>query len=147
MNFRSAPSGLSRRAATVVDITALVDVVFQLLIFFLLTSSYVSQPPTPSDDPQVPVDLPEASLTAENQKVEDFTIVVDAEGQIFVGPESEQVTVEALANRLARVADANPATVVLIRGDERVRHGRIAQIMAVARMSRLRISVVLSDGG
>ncbi|MCA9545148.1 MAG: biopolymer transporter ExbD, partial [Myxococcales bacterium] len=119
----------------------------QLLIFFLLTSSYVSQPPTPSDDPQVPVDLPEASLTAENQKVEDFTIVVDAEGQIFVGPESEQVTVEALANRLARVADANPATVVLIRGDERVRHGRIAQIMAVARMSRLRISVVLSDGG
>lgn len=47
MNFRQSPSMLSRRAAAVVDITALIDVVFQLLIFFLLTSSYVSQQATP----------------------------------------------------------------------------------------------------
>ncbi len=147
MNFRGGPGGLSRRAATVVDITALVDVVFQLLIFFLLTSSYVSQPPSPSDDPQVPVDLPESSLAAEAQPVEDFTIVVDGAGDIFVGANADKVSVEELANRLAKAASENPNTVVLIRGDQQVPYGRIAEVMAVARLSRLRISAVLRDGG
>ena len=44
MNFRS--DGTVRlREAVVVDLTALIDVIFQLLIFFLLTSTYVSQQP------------------------------------------------------------------------------------------------------
>lgn len=149
MNFRGGPSGLSRRAGTVLDITALVDVVFQLLIFFLLTSSYVSQQQAAQsmDSPKVPVELPESSLPSEPTKFDDLTIAVDAQGDIYLGREDERVSLEALADRLAKVASDNPNTVILIRGDQNVPYGRIAQVMAIARLSRLRISAVLRDGG
>lgn len=141
MNFRASP-GRARRNATVVDITALVDVVFQLLIFFLLTSSYVSQQSQRA--PQVPVELPESSLEAQDQPAEDFVIAVDETGRIFVG-EGEPVSVEELAIRLARAADDNPNTVVLIRGDQTVPYGRVAQVMAMARLTGLKISAVLKN--
>lgn len=144
MNFRGDIAGRSRRTAAVVDITALVDVVFQLLIFFLLTSSYVSQ--QGASNPRVPVDLPESSLAAEAQDFDDFTIAVDAAGEIFV-ENDEKVSLSELAVRLAKAANKNPNTVVLIRGDQNVPYGRIAQVMAVARASQLRISAVLRGGG
>jgi biopolymer transport protein TolR len=148
VNFREGPGTRSRRSATVLDITPLVDVVFQLLIFFLLTSSYVTQQPAAAsnDSPQVPVELPESSLPAEPSRFDDLLIAVDAQGDIYIGND-ERIGLEALADRLARTANENPNTVVLIRGDQAVPYGRIAQVMAIARQSRLRISAVLRDGG
>ena len=141
MNFRAGASGLSRRAATVVDITALVDVVFQLLIFFLLTSSYVSQASS-RDAPTIPVDVPESNLTPEPGQLEEFTIAITADGTIYVGA-NEEVALDELRVRLLRTADRNPNTVVLIRGDEAAAYGRIAQVMEAARLSRLRINAQL----
>jgi len=131
---------LAGRGSTVVDITALVDVVFQLLIFFLLTSSYINQPPSP-EAPQVPVDLPESSVEATTQRIDDVTVAVDEKGDIFL--DGARVTVEELGVNLARAANKNPNTVVLIRGDQRVPYGRIAEVMTIARTSRLRISATL----
>lgn len=141
MNFRGGGSN-ARRNAAVVDITALIDVVFQLLIFFLLTSSYVSQQSRQA--PQVPVELPESSLAASAQPAQDFVIAVDEAGDIFVDG-GERVSVDELAIRLARAADENANTVVLIRGDQKVPYGRIAQVMAVARLSGLKLSAVLRN--
>ncbi len=141
MNFR-ASSGRARRNATVVDITALVDVVFQLLIFFLLTSSYVSQ--QSQQAPQVPVELPESSLQAQDQPADDFIVAIDEGGRIFVGAD-EPVSIEELAVRLARAADENPNTIVLVRGDQTVPYGRVAQVMAMARLTGLKISAVLRN--
>ena len=142
MNFRGGNGARARRTAAVVDITALIDVVFQLLIFFLLTSSYVSQ--ARSSAPQIPVELPESSLEATAQPARDFNIVVKSTGEIFVGDE-EQVSIEELAVRLARAQAENPKTVILIRGDQTVAYGRIAQVMTVARSLRLPISAVLRN--
>ena len=141
MNFRGGASGLSRRAATVVDITALVDVVFQLLIFFLLTSSYVSQTSS-RPTPKIEVSMPESSLEATAGELEEFTIAITAAGEVFVGAD-EQVSMEELRVRLLKTADRNPNTVVLIRGDEAAAYGRIAQVMEAARLSRLRINAQL----
>lgn len=142
MNFRGGGARGVRRTAAVVDITALIDVVFLLLLFFVLTSSYVSQQSRQA--PQVPVELPESSLEASAQPAEDFVIAVDEAGDIFVGA-NERVSVDELAIRLARAADDNPNTVVLIRGDQKVPYGRIAQVMAVARLSGLKLSAVLRN--
>ncbi len=142
MNFRGGSHSGLRRRAIEVDLTALVDVVFQLLIFFLLTSNYVVQ--QSQQAPQVPVELPESSLEAEQQPIEDFTVVIDAQGQLFVG-DDEQVALDELAVRFARARDKNEQTVVLIRGDQDVPYGRIAQVMAVARAARLPISAILKS--
>lgn len=142
MNFRKDPSGLAKRGGIVVDMTALIDVVFQLLIFFLLTSSYVTQNQSnQNSSAKVPVELPESDLAATNTKVDDLTISINEAGEIFL--DEARVTLEELGVELLRAAEKNPRTVVLIRGDETVPYGRIAQVMAVARASRLRISAEL----
>lgn len=141
MNFRKAPSGIAKRGGVVVDITALVDVVFQLLIFFLLTSSYVAQTQPNQDSAKVPVELPESSLEASAQDVDNLKISINSDGEVYL--DENRVTIEELGVELLRAAEKNPKTIVLIRGDETVPYGRIAQVMAIARASRLRISAEL----
>lgn len=141
MNFRKDPSGLAKRGGVVVDMTALIDVVFQLLIFFLLTSSYVAQSQNNKSSAKVPVELPESSLEASASQVDNLTISINADGEVFL--DENRVTIEELGVELLRAAAKNPRSVVLIRGDETVPYGRIAQVMAVARASRLRISAEL----
>lgn len=130
---------MRRRAPTVVDITALIDVVFQLLIFFLLTSTYVSQ--EGQQAPQVAVDLPESSRSADQSKFEDLTVTIDRTGKLFIS--KDEVSLDELGIRFTRTKDLQPQTIVLIRGDQNVPYGRIAQVMELARIARLKISVVL----
>ena len=80
MNFRSAraPRG------SVLDLTPLIDVIFQLLIFFLLTSSYVDQQQSASAT--VPVELPESSLEASTSPAEELVLTIDERGSVRLFP-------------------------------------------------------------
>ena len=140
MNFKSLRS--KKRPLAVLDMTPLVDVVFQLLIFFLLTSTYVQQDQHSSSS--VPVELPESSLEASSQPIEEVVISVDESGVIYVG--EDQLNLDELAVRLTRAASQKPNTIVLVRGDQRVPYGRIGQVMSIVRASGLRMSAVLQSG-
>ena len=137
MNFRSAraPRG------SVLDLTPLIDVIFQLLIFFLLTSSYVDQQQSASAT--VPVELPEASLEATASPAEELVLTIDEGGAIYLN--EEQLSLDMLTTRLLQRAAQKPQTIVLIRGDERVPYGRIAQVMAIVQATGLSISAVLQS--
>jgi biopolymer transport protein ExbD len=142
LNFRGASKDGARRRGVVVDMTALIDVVFQLLIFFLLTSSFVSS--QAAQAPQVPVDLPETSLEAKAHPHEQFNIVVTSDGEVVING-SDKVGLEELATRLLKLKADTPRTVVLIRGDQSVPYGRVAQVMAVIRTVNLPVSAVLQN--
>lgn len=139
MNFQQ---GLRKRNATVVDITALVDVVFQLLIFFVLTSSYVE-----SQSPSMDVDLPNASVDSTPTKVESFAVTIQADGTVVAGPEQRPVTLAELEVMLTRAANEAADTVVLIRGDQEVSYGKVVQVMGMAKALSLQVSVVYRTGG
>ncbi len=141
MNFR--PEAHKRRASTVIDMTALVDVVFQLLIFFLLTSNYVAQT-AQSSATAIDLELPESDLQAENLPVEELTISIDAAGTIFVNDEAI-TSRDELTQRLVEAAAHNPNTIVFLRGDRDVSYGRIAEIISLCRMTRLKVSAVLKS--
>ena len=143
MNFRHDAGTRARSRGVIVDLTALIDVVFQLLIFFLLTSSYVSQQASAS--PQVPVDVPESSLDAQDKPHAQYTIAVTKGGEIFID-DDRRVTIDELTIRLVELRQKTPSTIVLLRGDENVSYGRIAQIMTVIRAAGLPISAVLRSG-
>ena len=140
MNFRGGASqaGGQRRAA-VVDLTALIDVVFQLLIFFLLTSTYVSQQATAS--PPVPMEVPEASDEASSAPHDQVTITVSSEGQILFGDESV-ASLEELVPRLVEAKTKNPRVVALIRGHQNVNFGRIAAVTELIHATNIKLSTV-----
>ena len=59
-----------------IDLTPLIDVVFILLIFFFITSTFIQ--------PSLPVDLPKAaSAAASAERREQLVITIDAAGQFF----------------------------------------------------------------
>jgi biopolymer transport protein TolR len=139
MNFRAS---LNKRATTVLDMTPLVDVVFQLLIFFLLTSTYVQQ--SQQSASAVPVELPESSLEASPSAPEELVISINERGEVFLREES--TSLDQLANALMRIAQSKPNTIVLVRGDQQVPYGRVGQIMSIVRASGLRLSAILQSG-
>ncbi len=138
MNFRAR----RKRPVTLLDMTPLIDVVFQLLIFFLLTSTYVQDQQRSSAS--VPVELPESSLSATETPADDLVVSIDERGEVFIG--DERFELNELSVQLTRVAQVNPNTIVLLRGDQRVPYGRIGEVMAIIRAAGLRVSAVLESG-
>jgi biopolymer transport protein ExbD len=100
----------------------LIDVVFLLLVFFMLTSSFVP--------PSLPLRLPEA---AAQESVDPHLVIVslDSEGTLSIG---DQVVVEADFERVLREAMAGAGTTTVhFRGDRDSGYGDFLELMARAR--------------
>jgi biopolymer transport protein ExbD len=72
-----------RRRHTHIDIAPLVDVVFNLLLFFVITYNVAA-------DLAIKIRLPEA-ITANAQAEEPVVITVDREGTVYIGEEATQI--------------------------------------------------------
>ncbi len=105
----------------VVDLVPMIDVVFQLILFFLVSTTFAVLP-------GISLDLP-ASRTAEATRTNGITISVGATGVIAVN--SEIVPVEALDAALERLATSTPrdAVPVSLEADEQVTNGTIVKIL------------------
>jgi biopolymer transport protein ExbD len=104
-----------------IDITPLIDMVFQLLIFFMLTSSFVIQP-------GIKVNLPKA-VTSEIVKYENIELVISAENVTYFN--GSVVTNTELKNMLAQVSKRKQA--ILIKADKRASLGRVVEIWDTCR--------------
>ena len=106
------------------DVAPLVDVILLLLIFFLLTSSFVFQPGIVIDPPS-----PGQSKggVADTRYV--ITATAGLKPQIFF---NDRVTdLAKLRVELARIAKAEPRAAVVIRADRELRHGVVTQLLDV----------------
>lgn len=106
-----------------IDIIPLIGVVFQLLLFLMLTSGFVMQP-------GINVKLPKA-VTSEVVKLKELEIVVSSENTIYL--EGKVVTIKELKNLLAQVAKRKQS--ILIKSDRRVSLGSVVEIWDMCRDS------------
>ncbi len=105
------------------DITPLIDVVLLLLIFFMLTSSFI----TPAG---LRVDLPESSV-AEPQDRDNLFIVVSEDDQLYI--DDEMVSWDECRERLASNLSGFPERVLIIKADRDSHHGVVVRVMSLAR--------------
>lgn len=117
------------------DITPLVDVVFLLLIFFMVTTTFAR-------NQEINLDLPKA-LTGENPGTEAAPIVItiDAKGGVTV--QGETVSGGDLKTRLSAAAAGLTDPVVSVQADQAATHGAVIQVLDTARslgLSRLSIA-------
>ena len=103
------------------DIAPLIDVIFQLLIFFMLTSSFIFQP-------GIKVNLPKA-VTSEVIKKESVVITVSSENVIYLN--GKVITMKELKRKL--IAAAKKQNPLLIKSDRRASMGRIVEIWDLCR--------------
>ncbi len=124
------------KALTSMDFAPLIDVVFLLLIFFMLTSSYIFQP-------GIRVNLPRA-ITSEALSEKNIVITITAENLIYV--DGKLVTISELSSRLKDVSDLRRS--ILIKADEKASLGRVVKIWDICRQSGIsRVNIATSQTG
>jgi len=125
LNFRTTPG--RRRVDERLDITPLIDVIFQLLMFFLLTSNYVQE-----NRPNIPIDVPRASTSEEQATVQNLVVSIDRQGSLFL--ERKRLgSLDELRQELERVRQQAPRTLILIRSDQDAPFGSSVEVMDLAR--------------
>ena len=117
----------SLSAAASVPLTPLIDVVFLVVIFFMVSATFAVQSTVPVQLPRATADPPDATAS--------FAITVDQSGQIFISQTGAAlpVTVDHLRVALAEWQVAEPAAGVVLHGDARASYGRLVAVMDVIR--------------
>jgi biopolymer transport protein ExbD len=128
-------------ALQAVSLTPLIDVVFLLLIFFLVASRIADE------EPQLDLDLPDisAALPATFQPSE-LIININSEGQYFV--EGQFRPFEDVRSIVQKAHTNNPLTqTVVIRADRRVDWERVAEAIGLCRETGIQqYSATMDDG-
>ncbi|MDO4937784.1 MAG: biopolymer transporter ExbD [Sutterellaceae bacterium] len=105
-----------------IDLTPLIDCLFMLIIFFVLTMSF--------SRPVLEIILPEAkNATAETQR-DEILLSVKADGSLFIG--DEPVTLSVLEQRL----DREPTKLLNIFMDEKAPFASFVSVVDLAKLKR-----------
>lgn len=123
MEFREQ-SRAGRRTEATIDITSLVDIVFQLLIFFVLTTTFVS-------NPGIEVDLPRAKSQEIRHDTDEIVIALTQRGQIVL--HGKAIDLDQLALVFENTAATQKNTMVILQADDKVAHGRVVEVMDLAK--------------
>ena len=135
MNFRTKDR---RRGSSEVNLTPLVDIVFILLIFFLITSTFVQ-------NPGIEVDLPKAKDAPSTSAPDSLVLAITSDGRIIhqgramSEDELEQTLKDQLKNKGERV--------VVVQADQTTAHGRVVEIMDIARQSGFKQLAIATELG
>ncbi len=120
MKKRGARLSKKRGFSNHLDLTPIVDVVFNLLIFFALSLNF-----TPAVR-GIQIKVPEVGSPVENVKEEKVIVSVYEDGRIFLN--ERLVSLKGLGESLRQSPDKSATAV--IKAEENVSHGTIVDIMA-----------------
>lgn len=114
------------RVGVKLDMTAMVDVAFLLLIFYMSTTQF--KPPE-----TVEVKLPESHADLKVPDTHVLIVYVTKGGEVFVSPgpgETEPVAVGELAAAIKKYRSLDPGYRVALKGDEDAPYGVVEDVMA-----------------
>lgn len=125
-----------RREEANIDLTPLIDVVFLLLIFFMVTTTF-------NREAELKIELPEASAKPEQQQQDILEIVIDADGRYFVNRQAVINTqIETLKRALQEAADGRTNPPLVITADARTHYQAVITAMdAAAQLGFTRLAI------
>lgn len=131
-----------------VDMTPMVDAIFAIILFLLVTSSFVE-----SMEQDLSIQLPSQGKAVKVQKPPARPIVVNVRfmpgGKAFYHVENEPMSIPALTANLSRAKVKNAEQEVVIRGDRNVKWEQVAAVMsacAMAQITKVSATVEVREG-
>ena len=106
-----------------IPMTALIDIVFLLLIYFLLTTNFLVEE-------GIKIKLPQAKASAP-QTEQEITVFVDKQGRTYIG--GEEVPLGSLFKRLKIMIGVKKDRLVVIRADRSVMLNKAVRVMDLAK--------------
>ncbi len=114
-------TGRPRRVS--LDMTPLIDVVLMLVIFFMLTTTFVLAP-------GIKVDLPKG-LSVQHTRETDKVVIIMKDGAVYY--QDERVDLATLEAALQQAQQKQPGLRVVIKADKNALHGRVVEVMDMAK--------------
>jgi len=121
-----------RRKKTVINITSLIDVLFLLLIFMMVSSSFI-------EEPGIKLSLPETK-SAPSVKKSEYTLYVKENGKLFLN--NKAVTMEDLEKNLLNTVKEMKDESLILKGDKNIPYGKVVQIMDIVKKSGVKRLVI-----
>ena len=115
----------TRRIDAVIDMTPLIDVVFQLLIFLMVSSQFIK--------PDQRVELPVGPIASSPVDQDFETLIISIRSENIVSREGEEIALGELSGKLRDGGSHTEITSLEIRGDRASHLGTFIQIMETAR--------------
>ena len=113
-----------RRTSHIPNLTPLIDIVFLLLVFFMLTSHFVRED-------AIDIDLPVADSGEAIEEDEQLEVVIDGQGRILI--HDHFVEPESLEDTLRQALSGKDEKVVRVRGDRAAALGRAVIVLDASR--------------
>ena len=114
-----------------INITPLTDIFLVLLIIFMVTTTAIAE--AGGQNGGIKVTLPKGGQPQAARDVHDLAIAVLADGKLVV--QGKVVDQAALTDVLAKAHARDPETLVLVQADEGVTHGKVVEVMELAKGS------------
>lgn len=126
------------------NLTPLIDVVFLLLIFFMVSTTF-------EKTSKLKIDLPEATVKAQQQPDQKVTIGIDVKGNYYINDRQLVNTqLKTLKIALSKVTEGNQDIPVILRADAKTPHQSVVTAMDAASqlgLTRLSISTLETGNG
>jgi biopolymer transport protein ExbD len=109
------------KRSLILNVTSLIDVLFLLLIFFIVSTTFLSQP-------AIKLELPKAK-NADVVRQQALVLYIDRNGRVFLNDEPIELPLlsEALKQKLGNTKDQS----VVLKADARVSHGAVIEVMDI----------------
>jgi biopolymer transport protein ExbD len=111
----------------------LIDIVFLLLIFFMLTSHF-------DVASGVLIRLPKVAQKVQDLDEKRITVVIDSEGNPHL--EGKRIDLAKLKERLREIVNQQGVVNLILQADEDARHGKVVQVMDLAKAAGVRTIII-----
>lgn len=119
-----------------IDLTSMIDVVFLLLIFFMISTTFVEKS-------GLKIDLPDSSSQQLMQEEQELQIYLTTAGQIFL--DRQLITLPALRQKLAGYGPAAKQMTFLLMADKDALHGKVILLMDLAKTAGFGSLAIATD--
>ncbi len=122
------------------NLTPLIDVVFILLIFFMVSTTF-------QKESEIKIELPEASADAVEEKKDVLELVIDAEGRYFIDQQQVVNTeLETLKKAIGKFLGDRTGIPVVIRADRQTPYESVVRAMdATSQLGLVQMSLATSQ--
>lgn len=127
MRFSEKP-----KRRVIISITSLIDVMFLLLIFFMVTSTFLEQA-------GMKLDLPSAR-SAETTVTRRLVLFIGADNSLILG--DRPVSIDSLEAVMAEAAASSEDGTLVLNADKTVQHGTVIKVMDIAKRAGMKRLVV-----
>ncbi|MCX6556588.1 MAG: biopolymer transporter ExbD [Candidatus Aminicenantes bacterium] len=127
MQLRAKP-----RRKVIINITSLIDVTFMMLLFFMITSTFLEQP-------GIKLELPTARASANNE-AQECVLTVDKKGDLFLNRQA--VTLAGLEEEIRKALPQMKDAALVLKADQEITHGLVVRVMDMAKRGGIKKLII-----